>query len=223
MKCPKCGSDYAHIRPTVYHPDDTGMHVPQALECTSCGHWRTLPHVWIVGFPRCGTASLCEALRILGWNPIHNPRNWDHFEGRNAAGDVMVTAHWKELLAMYPRSKLILNTRSYESWVESLKRIPGFWTSPLVYDRYYRQRVYRGVQNPRLENPVLKQVWEDHHEEVIREVPESRLLVMALPFDWSPLCEFLGMSVPTAHFPWCNKGMCRDVVVRLKTGKAELV
>ena len=168
----------------------------------------TKPYVWIVGFPRCGSASLCEALRILGWNPIHNPRNWDQLEGHDAAGDVMITAHWRELLSMTPGAKFILNTREFPGWIASLRRIPGFWRSTYLYDRYYRQAVYDTQHLD--ETPLLRQAWERHHADVIATVPADQLLVFPQPFAWEPLCEFVGELVPAKPFPWLNRGSNRD-------------
>lgn len=173
------------------------------------------PYVWIVGFPRCGTASLCEALRILGWNPIHNPRNWDQLEGHDAAGDVMITAHWRELGRMFPGSMFILNTRRFEDWLVSLTRIPGFWKSPLAHDRYYRQKVYRGCRPGNA--AAMAEVWRRHHEQVREAIPQERLLELSLPFDWEPLCTFLVVASPSGRFPWLNRRHCRDAVVRLET------
>ena len=172
------------------------------------------PHVWIVGFPRCGSASLCEALRILGWNPIHNPRHWDQLEGHNAAGDVMITAPWRQLACMFPRSRIILNTRSFASWTQSLRRIPGFWRSGFLYDRYYRQAVY-GTDDP-ADVETLRRAWEAHHADVQRTIPHRQLLVFPQPFAWEPLCAFLGLSVPSAPFPWLNRRSNSDAVVRMQ-------
>lgn len=172
----------------------------------------TKPHVWIVGFPRCGSASLCEALRILGWNPIHNPRHWDKLEGHNAAGDVMITAHWRQLFRMFPGSRFVLNTRDFESWVESLKRIPGFWSSPCLYDRFYRLAAYGGASPD--ERAALRVFWDRHHREVAATIPAGQLLVMPQPFAWHPLCTFLGVPMPAATFPWLNRGHNRDAKIR---------
>lgn len=170
------------------------------------------PHVWIVGFPRCGSASLCAALRILGWNPIHNPRHWDQLEGHDAAGDVFVTAHYRELSTIYPDSLCILNTRNVEEWLVSLERIPLFWRSRMAYDRYYRLVVYGG---DRPDRRTLRVAWDIHHAEVRGFIPPDRLLEMEPPFAWEPLCGFLGVPPPGGPFPWLNRGSCADVQIRL--------
>jgi hypothetical protein len=175
------------------------------------------PNVWVIGFPRCGTTSLSRALRMLGWNPIDNPRHWDQVQRHNAAGDAWITAHWRELLAMTPRAKFILNTRDFDSWTQSLQRIPDFWASPLLYDRYLRHRIY-GTDSPR-DVQQLWRAWNRHHEEVRREVPAGQLLELPLPFAWEPLCEFLSVPVSSEPFPHLNRGGCSDVEIRGSTGR----
>ena len=174
----------------------------------------TKPHVWIIGFPRCGTASLCEALRVLGWNPIHNPRHWDQLEGHNAAADVMIIAHWRELFAMFPRSRFILNTRDFVPWTRSLRRIPRFWSSQLLYDRYHRQVVY-GTDSVR-DTAALRRAWDWHLEVVSAVIPRDQLLVMQQPFTWGPLVDFLDVPIPGVPFPWLNRQSNRHAVVRME-------
>lgn len=154
---------------------------------------------------------------MLGWNPVHNPRHWDHLDGHDAAGDVFVTAHWHSLMMMYPDSKFVLNTRPFGDWLESLKRIPGFWESDRNFDRYYRRKVYRGAGSPS-DGATLSRAWYDHHRQVTiafrHSSQKNRLLSVSLPFEWKPLCEFLGVPVPDEPFPWLNRGHCDDAVVR---------
>jgi len=178
------------------------------------------PFVWIVGFPRCGSASLCEALHVLGWNPIHNPRHWDQLEKHNAAGDVMITAHWRELNRMFPNSRFILNTRPYIAWVKSLQRIPGFWQSEFFYDRYYHEKVYGGcTQRDSLD---LRRIWELHHEQVRDTIPADRLLEIDVTVHhdmsstaWASLCKFFEMCIPDQPFPWLNKASNQDAKIRM--------
>jgi len=165
--------------------------------------------VWIVGFPRCGSASLCDALGQLGWNAVHNPRRWDDLNGRDAAGDLMITAHWADLLGLFPGSRFILNTRDFASWCQSLLRIPSFWTSQGAFARYYRPRVY-GTDDPR-DTIALARAWKAHHAEVRRRVPHEQLLIYPQPFAWGPLAEFLGVEVPFHPFPQLNRRSADDV------------
>lgn len=167
-----------------------------------------ISYVWIIGFPRCGSASLCEALRILGWNPIHNPRHWDQIENHDAAGDAWITAHWHELYSMFPESKFILNLRDVDSWLVSLHRIPEFWQSDMLYDQYLRSRIY-GTHDV-TDVMTLRTRWDDHVDAVRKSIPRDQLLEFYQPFRWEPLCEFLSVAIPDCDFPWRNRATCTD-------------
>jgi hypothetical protein len=160
--------------------------------------------VFVVGFPRCGSSSLCAAMRILGWNAIHNPRSWDQVQGHDCAGDLFVTAHWRDLYAMFPEGKFILNTRDFSAWADSLTVIDQFWAADWLFNNYYRQRVY-GTKSWD-DRTALRRAWDKHHAEVFTTIPGEQLLVFEQPFTWGPLCRFLGVNVPAAPFPWLNRG-----------------
>jgi len=44
-----------------------------------------------------------------------------------------------------------------------------------------------------------------HNEEVRRRVPSDRLLVFEPGQGWEPLCDFLGLPVPSTPFPRLNQ------------------
>jgi hypothetical protein len=169
------------------------------------------PHVWIVSLPRCGTTSLSKALRILGWNPIDNPRHWDQLEGHDAAGDVLIATHWRDLLEMFPRSKFILSTRRFSAWRRSLLRIPGFWTSPMIYDQYHRNTLFGCSPTDRA---GLRTAWDWHHDTIVNTIPPAQLLCVPLASDWEPLCQFLDRPIPAVPFPWLNRLGHQDVPIR---------
>lgn len=171
------------------------------------------PHVWIVSLPRCGTTSLSEALCILGWNPIDNPRHWDQLEGHNAAGDVMIATHWRELFRMFPNSKFILSPRRFTAWRKSLRRIPGFFTSSMLYDQYHRDALF-GCHP--LDRAGLRAAWNRHHDAIASTIPPDRLLRLPLPFSWEPLCQFLDRPIPAVPFPWLNRLGHQDVPIRIE-------
>ena len=43
-----------------------------------------------------------------------------------------------------------------------------------------------------------------HTEEVVRSIPEERLLIYEAGQGWEPLCRFLGVAVPDEPFPQVN-------------------
>jgi hypothetical protein len=175
---------------------------PSAKRCFRINNTEEKNHVWVVGFPRCGSTSICKALNILGWNVIHNPRNLDELEKHNAAGDILITANWKVLYKIFPSAKFILNTRDFDLWFQSIQRLSGFWLSDMYYNKYYRETVY-GTHNS-VDRQTLKQSWDNHHIEIQNTIPAENLLIFHQPFEWRPICQFLEQPIPDKKFPWLN-------------------
>ena len=93
------------------------------------------------GFGRTGTHSLREALGMLGLGPCYHmieviqdterkvpqwvaagrgEADWDAiFDGYAATVDWPSAGYWKPILAHYPEAKVILSSRSAESWYDS--------------------------------------------------------------------------------------------------------
>jgi hypothetical protein len=67
---------------------------------------------------------------------------------------------------------------------------------PLVWDRVFGGR----FDDRKHALQVLKQ----HARDVQRHVPRERLLVYEVSQGWPPLCEFLGVPVPSRPFPWVD-------------------
>jgi hypothetical protein len=51
-----------------------------------------------------------------------------------------------------------------------------------------------------------KSVFHNHIAEVKAYVPEENLLVFDAREGWGPLCNFLGVEVPSQEFPHANRG-----------------
>lgn len=168
------------------------------------------PPVWCVGLPRTGTVSICAALGILGWRPVHCPRGWDGLEGFNAAGDIWIAARWRDLLQVTPGARFVLTTRDFDSWVRSHRSgaIEGFWRSARWWDRVHRRTVY-GTDD-RNDAETLRQAWDRHHAEIRATIPACQLLELPQPFAWDPLCAFLGVDAPRVQFPHHNAFVERD-------------
>jgi len=98
--------------------------------------------VFSAGFGRTGTMSLKLALEELGLGPCHHMDEVLHngetqiplwndacagrpdfeaiYRGYQSAVDWPTAAYWRELADAYPAAKVILSTRSAESWRASL-------------------------------------------------------------------------------------------------------
>lgn len=96
-----------------------------------------------VGFGRTGTASLKQALELLGLGPCFNMQTvldepqraehwlaaaagrvgWDEvFAGFQSTVDWPGAAFWRELVGHWPDAKVILTVRDPEQWCESMSR-----------------------------------------------------------------------------------------------------
>ncbi len=180
------------------------------------------------GFGRTGTDSMREALNMLGFGPCHHMHevlndpeqlslwralgqgvapDWDRLlVGYRAAVDWPSAYYWRELAATYPEAKILLTTRSPESWLASMEKtifpVLRESTDPASIGVTV---VAQGTFGGRLDDQdhVLS-VYRRHIAEVQATIPAERLLVHRLGDGWIPLCQFLGVPVPDAPFPRRN-------------------
>ncbi|WP_297540276.1 sulfotransferase family protein [Roseovarius sp.] len=185
------------------------------------------------GWGRTGTTSLKMALERLGYGTCHHmwevaqdqarlvplwnaaldgTPDWTSlFEGNRAGVDWPVAAFWRELADVYPEAKIILTTRSAESWYASFsKTIRNVLDNP----EEMPEAVRPGFRMAR--RSVLLSLGEDwskdtliarflaHEAAVKASVPPERLLVFSSQDGWDPLCSFLGAAVPAEPYPRTN-------------------
>lgn len=183
------------------------------------------------GFGRTGTDSMREALNLLGFGPCHhmhevsgNPEqlrlwralaqgaepNWERlFRDFCAAVDWPSAYYWRELAAAYPEAKVLLTTRSSESWLASMQKtifqVVRENTDPdSIGATIIAERTFGG----RIDDPAhVVEVYERHHAEVLKAVPAERLLIYQVGDGWKPLCDFLGVAVPEVPFPRRNSAL----------------
>ncbi len=190
------------------------------------------------GFGRTGTLSMKAALEQLGYDKCHHmlevfpsdaqlnmwhrisqgdTPDWDAvFDGFQASVDFPSSGYWRELAEHYPDAKIILTTRSFDSWYESANEtiwpvsrdIPG-WLTVVPKVRKIKQMTYGAIWDRlfggRFENKeAARQVFEQHEADVKATFPAERLLVFHPKEGWEPLCTFLGKPVPDGDFPNVN-------------------
>lgn len=180
------------------------------------------------GVGRTGTLSLKVALeRLLGGPCYHMAEVFSHpehvaawhdaargagtdwerlFAGYRAAVDWPAAAFWPELMEAFPDALVVLSVRDAESWwrsangtiFPSIDRAGGEWRAmieDLLAHRF----------TPALEDrDACIAAFERHNAEVRRRVPARRLLEWRASEGWGPLCEALGVPVPTEPFPRVN-------------------
>lgn len=185
------------------------------------------------GFGRTGTMSLKIALETLGFGPCHHMDEviangpvqvplWEAalagtadfeatYAGYNAAVDWPTAAFWKDLADVYPDAKIILSTRSAESWYNSFSETilaavsdtenwppqarPWFEMATKVINRSLGKDWSR---------TAIISAFDQHEAEVKSNLPSDRLLVHSARDGWEPLCTFLDCDVPDGPYPRTN-------------------
>ncbi len=133
-----------------------------------------------------------------------------------------------ELLAAYPKAKVILTNSDIDKWVESWRRTIlavmtwRSWTWLASWDRVLAGPWYSCnaiIINQQVNDwsltvddwasprylKILRQSYLDHYAHVRKMVPKERLLEFKSEDGWGPLCEFLGEEVPEGPYPYINE------------------
>ncbi|MEY2403712.1 MAG: hypothetical protein QOD38_1263 [Acidimicrobiaceae bacterium] len=184
------------------------------------------------GVGRTGTHSLKVALEQLLGGPCHHmlevlgnperqmpgwtdaiegrPVDWAQLlEGYRSLVDWPGSAFWRELRAEYPDALVLLSVRDPEKWYRSASdtifqtfdHLPPEaqpWMNSLrklLHDRFSDQFDDRAA---------MIDAYERHNEAVRREVPSQQLLEWQPSDGWAPICERLGLPVPSEPFPVTN-------------------
>ena len=186
--------------------------------------------VFSAGFGRTGTMSLKLALQQLGQGPCHhmveviengavqvplwndalagNPDFGAIYDGYNSAVDWPSAAFWKELADAYPDAKIILSTRSAESWYDSISETilatvwaPETWPPQAVdWFRMVTKVLERSFGEAKDRDSLIA-VFNAHEAAVKAAISAERLLVHSAKDGWEPLCAFLGVPVPEGPYP----------------------
>lgn len=214
------------------------------------------------GFGRTGTMSVYTALNQLGFpcyhmvEVLHNPENKSHlgfwrrvansepgtphdwnqvFAKYSAAVDNPACCVWRELLAAYPESKVLLTVhpRGAEAWYEStldtIYFTENMWQFKVLelctpFGRQFGemsrkliwQRSHEGTMS---DHDTAIAHYNQHIRQVKSTVPPDRLLVYSVDQGWEPLCEFLNVQVPDGEFPNVNdRGEIRKAIRQMTKG-----
>lgn len=172
-----------------------------------------------LGFDKC--YHMMEVNQQTGhhqlWSDAHDgkPVDWDHlFDGYQATVDWPSCNLWREQAAYYPDAKIILSLRDPDKWYDSVMNtiypssaaardsdVPeaqyfGKWVFNIIWDRVFDGRLD--------DRAHVINVFNQHNQAVISEVPPERLLVFEAADGWQPLCEFLEVPVPAIDYPRVN-------------------
>ncbi len=132
---------------------------------------------------------------------------------------------YRELLDVYPDAKVLLSVRDLEGWERSFRDtiwtmchgdslMPRLSGARAEIDPRWRRylalvdRMFWGPQGTFADGAEPAQLIEQaerHNEAVRAAVPADRLLVWKVTEGWEPLCEFLGVDVPSEPLPHANE------------------
>ena len=186
------------------------------------------------GFGRTGTNSLRLALNELGFGPCYHmyevfadldarvplwvaasegKPDWDAiFDGYRSTVDWPSASYWEEILAHNPGARVILSSRSAESWYDSFsgtiaallampENLPPHMSDWYAMGNGLINRVFDGRQ---LNRDHAIGVFTAYEAAVKARVPAGQLLVYNVGDGWDPLCRFLERPVPDTPFPRTN-------------------
>ena len=180
------------------------------------------------GFGRTGTESMKLALEMLGLGPCHHMKEvlsssqqialwrsvakgdlpeWEEaFAGYNSAVDWPAAYFWRELSEYYPDAKILLTTRSSESWYASMattifKTLKASTDPSSIGLRLIGEGLFGGRLDDR-DHAIA--VYEENIAEVQGAFTQDRLLTYNLGDGWETLCQFLGKPVPDFPYPRSN-------------------
>ena len=185
------------------------------------------------GYGRTGTMSLKLALEQLSFGPCHHMIEvigngekqvplWNDalagkpnfnaiYQGYSSAVDWPSAAFWKELADAYPDAKIILSSRSAESWYGSISETilasvwaPENWPPQAVeWFKMVSKVLERSFGGAKTKDELIANFLA-HEAEVKAAIPADRLLVHSAKDGWEPLCAFLGVPVPEGDYPRTN-------------------
>lgn len=190
------------------------------------------------GLGRTGTASLKVALEELGigrcyhmgevmqdathidhWiNAADGDPDWDGLlADYGATVDYPACTFWRELAEYYPDSKVLLSTRSAESWFESVNQTI---MSPKLrnfidgshFGNLSKKTIWNTVDFRMDDRQFMVSYFNRRNDEISEAIPAGLLLVYEVKQGWDPLCDFLGLPVPDTPFPRVNT---RDETLQL--------
>ena len=172
-----------------------------------------MPKVFVIGFNKCGTSSMCQALKMLGYHA-------DHFSTQNAVkraiqekkpplhyvktpfnaytDNCWISYNFELLDKHYPGSKFILLTRNMEDWLKSRKK------HVLRNRKAAAKGEYKGGWL-KIEEKKWIRNWNRYHPRVkkyFKNRPKDLLIIDVCKGEgFDKLCSFLGKKKPNAYFP----------------------
>ena len=156
--------------------------------------------VFGIGLSRTGTRSLVEALRLLGFNAVHFPKDLGVFDkGVNAGADLSVALNYKELYKKYPDARFILTVRDLNDWLDSCEwQWHKYPPNPSKISGQYCKQMYGSVEFNRVRFACTYMRWVEEVAEFF--LGNGRMMVLNIcntknssDYLWVALLRFLDM------------------------------
>lgn len=158
------------------------------------------------------------------------------FDGFQSTVDWPGCSVYPELMETFPDAKVILTVRDPQRWYDSVYNTIYQYAKDVPDDPRYRadegmaevmpmikKMIWQDTFDGRFEDrDYAVEVFEKHSAEVQKAVDADKLLVYQVGQGWEPLCEFLGVEVPSEEFPHINESAnMSDTVDKVRSeGKA---
>jgi hypothetical protein len=177
--------------------------------------------VFGIGWQKTGTVSLALALRSLGYLTCHfapwiighhhhsDPAvarvDLDRIEPYDAVLDIPAAALYRELDRRFPNSLFILTTRETEAWLDSAE-IHMTRTKRGLGKLASVDRWAYGCDD--WDPELFRSRYERHNRDVLAYFsgrPGFFCLDVTIAHPWQPLCNLLGVPIPSRPFPHLNR------------------
>jgi hypothetical protein len=159
-----------------------------------------------IGLTKTGTMSLADALKILGYKTKHYPWSLEEIDEHEASTDIPISCRYKELDVMYPNSKFILTTRSFESWIKTTSQKPPDKFKPPLWKIETRLKIYGSLH---WDKEYWTRAFTQHHNEVRNYFKNRSKDYIEISLEnvnkWEILCNFLNKKIPQEPYPRKNR------------------
>ena len=173
--------------------------------------------IFIIGFPKTGTTSVEQALRILGYKLKWWPENIGEILNYDAFSDGPVWDWYKSVDRIFKNSRFIFTYRGNDEWLKSCKHHYTERHKPFdikSYNSNTRQMIQFMDSRMKMFGQVEynSKVWLHkylHHMDSVAEYfHDTTDVLLSINVcegeGWKELCDFLGKPIPNIKFPKTN-------------------
>lgn len=138
------------------------------------------------------------------------PADWGKMmKGYTAQVDWPGASFWPELAAANPDALVILSVRDPDAWFTSCTNTIFAGMSAMQEQGDEWMDAMRTLMRDRFSDELtdrdaMTAAFEKHNDQVRAGVPKERLLEWTAADGWEPICERLGLAVPSEPFPKTN-------------------